>query len=302
MSRTPELSRCSVSERSSTSAEAVFGTASRSSRFTDSALERSTSPLTDASTTLPSGSKRSSSSGDIARPPELSDHPYLGSFVSSRYHADRVHYGLHEAQSTSAVVSAWLSPAAVVANGDGNLAVQERRVHLHRSVPGTIRVLDRVRDRLVAGKDDLVAFIIVCLALAQPSSKSAAKRAKLQGLGWHRELQAPWGELDRLESQQGNVVLPAGTHCREEVVAEALEPIVSHAQALGKVGQAVIDRGVALLDQPVGVEKKRRARLEHVLGLGVSRRRPYPEGKRSPLLHIFGGPVGARLQRRQVAG
>src|SRR5437870_5572979 len=137
--------------------------ASKSCRLTDGAFERSISPVTYASTTSPSDSNRSFSSAFIGRPPERPDHPRLGSLLS--YDADRVHERLHEAQATSAVVASWLSPSAVVADDDVNLAFREPCIHLHRSVPRTIRVLDRVRDRFVAGKDDLLDFTIARLAL-----------------------------------------------------------------------------------------------------------------------------------------
>ena len=101
------------------------------------------------------------------------------------------------------------------------------------AVPGTVRVLDRVCERLVAGEDDVVALVVARLALR---SASAAARggasASASGSAGIVSCRRSGRQLDRLERQQRDVVLAAGTERREQAVAELLEVVVPGAHAL----------------------------------------------------------------------
>src|SRR3954453_5424894 len=125
ISRMPELSRYSVAERSSTSPDAVLGSAARRRARTDSAFERSTSPESRARTPRPSGSRLSSSSVVIRSPVEPSHHAHLGALLVAGGDADRVHHRLDEAQPTPAVRPARLAPAAEVAHHDRDSVARE---------------------------------------------------------------------------------------------------------------------------------------------------------------------------------
>ena len=217
-------------------------------------------------------------SAAIPRPLELSDHPNLRALVRGRYHADRVHDRLHQAQSASAFVLPWLAPLAEVADCNGDLASRERREHLHRPIPGAVCVLDRVRGRLVAGEDDVEPLVVARLALPQPASKSAAKRGQRHGLGGQRELKALRRELDRAQGEQRDVVLPAGAERCEQAVAEALQVVVSAARVASEARQAVVDRrrDASRSARPCRAEASSRGRA------GTRRRcTPSPAGPRS---------------------
>src|SRR4029450_12112514 len=109
-------------------------------------------------------------------------HQDLRTHVRAGDDVHRVHQGLDQAEPPTAVVAARVTPAATVANLDRDLVTGEGGIDLHRRITGTICMFDRVRTRLVAGEDDVVALGLARLALGQPAPQCTAEGSQLERL------------------------------------------------------------------------------------------------------------------------
>src|SRR6185503_20090618 len=180
----------------------------------------------------------SSSGVAIPGPAEPSDHLHLGSLTIPLHHGERVHDRLDEPQAAAAVVPTWLPPAAEVPDGYRDLAFRQGRLHLDRAVPRTICVLDRIRKRLVAGEDDVVALFIVRFAGSQPAPQLAPQGSKREGVGGQGQLEGSRHNLERLEGEQRDVIFPPA-YRRKQTVAEGFQVVVPLAHRTRKAREAV---------------------------------------------------------------
>ncbi len=169
-------------------------------------------------------------------------------------------------------------PTAAVADPDRDIAAVALEGHLEEVVAELVAMLDRVLAGLVAGHDDVLGLVLVGRRLAQPAAQRLAHREQSTRLAGDLEPHADAERLAHPHHQQRDVVRAAraAQAALDQALARRRDVLAGAARRVEQALEADVEQLAGLLDEAVGVEHDRRARLEHRRVLGVARRREHP--------------------------